>query len=802
MDVKRYLPEGITREERTRRLNGRIRTERPGICVERARFVTESDRMTVGEPPVIKRAKALRHILENMHVYILDDELIVGHHAARLRHAPMFPETCSFSEVELDLCPVRKVDTLRISEEDKRYLLDEIYPYWKGRNQGDVTAHYFPADLKREMGFKNRIFNPVSRTRSGYGHYTPDFPAILATGFEGVRRRAEEALRALDDYDPEYGDKALFYRSAVIVAEGVRIFGERHAALAREMAEREGDPRRRRELELIAAACGQVPYRPARTYHEALQSYWFTLLIDYVGQNGSAISAGRFDQYIFPYYDADMRAGRIAKADAAELLEALLVQHLDIIKAGAHETARNNGGFATTIHLSLSGVDRDGNDATNELSYLVLDADRHVFNSEPNIGLRVGRATPDAMIEKALENLAAREGGKYPIFNDDAIIPALEKDGVEHADAMDYSIVGCVEPTPSGNTMGLTNACFFNVAKCLELALNDGACMLTGDRMGPATGGVAVMGTYDDVWNAFLGQLAYAARRTTLAMNIIVAAIARHAPHVFPSLVTRGCLEKGRDAAAGGAKYNYVGIQAVGVVDAADSLYAVKKLVFDDGEVTLAKLREMLLANFADDELFRQRCLNRVAKYGNDVPEVDDVARRVAEAYCREIRRGTDIRGGKYRAGLYCLSSNTPIGRQTAALPSGRLAGTPLADGGVSPKHGMDVCGPTAAAKSVARLDHSLATNGTNYNQKYLASLVAKPENRKRLVQMVRTYFKLGGFQIQFNVLSPGTLRDAQAHPDAHRSLVVRVAGYSAFFVELDAEIQDEIILRTEQAAW
>jgi formate C-acetyltransferase len=800
MNVKTYLPSGITREERTRFLNDRIRRQRPGICTERARLVTESDRATRGEPTVIKRAKALRHILENMRVYILDEELIVGHHAAKLRYAPMFPEVCAFSEAELDLCPTRKVDTLRIAEEDKRYLLDEIYPYWEGKNQGDLASHYFPDDLKREMAFANRIFNPVSRTRSGYGHYTPDFQCILENGFGGVERRARERLAALDDFDPGYGDKMLFYKSVLIIVDGVGTFARRYAELAGNMAAAEADPRRRRELERIADVCARVPYQPARTYHEALQSYWFTILIDYIGQNGSAISAGRFDQYVFPYYDADLKEGRMTREDAAELLEALLVQHLDIIKAGASETARNNGGFATTIHLGVSGVDKDGNDATNDLSYLVLEADGNVFNSEPNIGLRVSRNTPDDIIEKALENLATREGGKYPIFNDDAIIPALERDGVGHGDAMDYSIVGCVEPTPSGNTMGLTNACFFNVAKCLELALNDGVCMLSGERMGPSTGNVAAMTSYEDVWNAFHEQLAHAARRTILAMNIIVAAIARHAPHVYCSLVAKDCLERGLDAAAGGAKYNYVGVQAVGIADVADSLYVVKKMVFDDGAATLPELRNMLLANFADDELFRQRCINRVAKYGNDVPEVDEVARRVAEAYCAEIRRGRDIRGGIYRAGLYCLSSNTPIGRQTAALPSGRLAGTPLGDGGVSPKHGMDLCGPTAAAKSVARIDHSLATNGTNYNQKYLSSLMAKPENRKRLVKMIRAYFGMGGFQIQFNILSPEALRDAQVHPEAHRSLVVRVAGYSAFFVELDSEIQDEIIARTELA--
>lgn len=801
MQTKHYLPDGITREERTRFLNDRIRTQRPGISVERARLVTESDRQTQGEPTIIKRAKALAHVLENMRVYILDEEIIVGHHADQLRYAPMFPEICDFSEIELDLCPNRKVDTLQISPEDREYLLNEIYPYWEGKKQGDLASHYFPPSLKKELACKNKVFNPVSRTRSGYGHYTPDFPTILKTGFVGVQKQAEEALRNLSDFDPDYADKMYFYQSVIIIAEVVRVFADRHAVLAREMAATESDPRRKQELEYIASVCERVPYYPASNYHEALQSYWFTLLIDYIGQNGSAISAGRFDQYIYPFYHADMENGSITREDAMELLEALLVQHLDIIKAGAYESVRNNGGFATTIHLSISGVDTQGKDATNDLSYMVLEADKHVFNSEPNIGLRVSRNTPDDIIEKLLENLADCEGGKYPIFNDDAIIPALERDGASHEDAMDYSVVGCVEPTPSGNTMGLTNACFFNVAKCLELALNNGVCMLTGDKMGPETGDVAAMASYDDVWKAFYTQLEYFTRRTTLAMNLIIAAIARHAPHVYCSLVTQGCLEKGLDSAAGGAKYNYVGIQAVGIADTADSLYVLKKMVFDDKVVILAKFREMLLVNFQNDELLRQRCINHVAKYGNDIDEVDEIARQVAETYCHEVCRGTDMRGGKYRAGLYCLSSNTPIGRQTAALPSGRLAGTPLGDGGVSPKHGMDTSGPTAAAKSVAKLDHSLATNGTNYNQKYLASLMAKPENRKRLVQMIRTYFKLGGFQIQFNILSPETLKNAQANPEAYRSLVVRVAGYSAFFIELDSEIQDEIIQRTEMAS-
>lgn len=798
MKKKKYLPPGIDRATRTARLNSRMRDVRPGICVERAGLVTESDMATRGEPVVVKKAKALRHVLKNMRVYILDDELIVGHHAAKLRHAPLFPEISSLSGEELDLCPTRKVDTLEILAGDKEYLLTEIYPYWKNKCQADVAASYFPPDLKKELSHPNRVFNPISRTRSGYGHYAPDFPTVLKDGFVGIEIKAGQMLASLSDLDPHYGEKSHFYRSVGIVCEGVREFGLRHSRLAREMAERETDPRRKKELELIAKVCARVPYFPAASYHEALQSYWFTILIDYIGQNGSAISAGRFDQYIDPFYRADLASGALGREDAMELLEALLVQHLDIIKAGAYESVRNNGGFATTIHLTVSGVDQLGTDATNATSMMVLEADRNVFNSEPNVGLRVAENTPDAVIESALENLAGNEGGKYPIFNDDAIIPALEADGVGHADAMDYSVVGCVEPAPSGNTMGLTNACFLNVAKCLELALNDGECMLTGDRMGPATGRAEDMPSYDALWRAFLRQLDYFTGRAILAMNLIVGAVARHNPHIFCSLVTGDCLERGLDSAAGGARYNYVGIQGVGVIDVADSLAAVRKMVFEDNAVSLGELRGLLRRNFEGEELLRQRLLNRVPKFGNDIPEVDELARDVAAAYCRAIRRGRDMRGGAYRAGLYCLSSNTPMGRQTAALPSGRLSGTPLADGGVSPKHGMDRAGPTAAAKSVASIDHALATNGTNFNQKYLAGLMASPANRRRLVQLIRAYFKMGGFQIQFNILSPETLRNAQADPAAHRSLVVRVAGYSAFFVELDPDIQNEIIARTE----
>jgi len=798
-----YLPEGLTRSERTEKLNKSMRGTKTCICVERARLVTESYKMTEGQPVILRRAKALAYILKNMTIFIGDDELIVGNHASHQRWAPMFPDLFAFSKEELDYCPVRNVDTLCIPEEDKAYLMNDIYPYWKGKNLSDISHSYFPKDILELLSKDIKVFDPLSRLKSGYGHYVANFRKIINSGFVQVETEAEFYLKNLDELDPDYSEKMLFYQSVIIICQAIEEYASRFHQLALKLAGSESDPRRKKELQLIAGACACVPYNPATNFHEALQSYYFTILIDYIFQNGSAISAGRFDQYIYPFYIRDINEGRISKDEAQEFIEALFVKHSDIIKAGTYGSVKNNGGFATTIHLSISGVDENGKDATNELSYMVLDADRNVFNSEPNIGVKVSTDCPDRLIEKLIETLVVKEGGKYPIFNDRAISQALmDQDAVSEKDARDFCVVGCVEPTPSDSCMGITNACFFNVAKCLELALNNGVCMLTNEQLGPETGDPKTFNTFQQVLDAFEEQLTYFADKTILTLNIITKVISIYAPHIYCSLILDDCLEKGLDAAAGGARYNFIGVQAVGVIDTADSLVALNELVYKKKEISMSELVEALKNNFSNDEILRQKLINRVPKFGNDILEPDEMARYVAEKYCMKMKRGKDFRGGNYRAGLYCLSSNTPFGQQTAALPSGRPAKTPLEDGGVSPKHGMDMNGPTAAIKSIARINHSLATNGTNYNQKYLPALLKNAKSRKHLVEIIKAYFALDGFQIQFNVVSPETLKKAQLNPEEYRGLVVRVAGYSAFFVELDKDIQDEIISRTENVSF
>ena len=780
--MKKLLPEGIEREGRTAFLNDRMRKVVPSICIERAKIVTESYKKTEGMPYVLRRAIALKDVLEQMTIFIDEEELIVGNHGSRARAALIFPEFGLLSRNELDLMPIRKVDTLQISEEDKEELLQDIYPYWKEKCTDSYIREYVDSEIMDVLDSEYRVFNPLSRARSGYGHYLPNIEKIIKYGFREVERQASEK-----DSD--------FYRAVLIICEGIKSFQQRFADLALKMANDCKNDRRKQELFMIAENCKRVPYEPATSFYEALQSYWFTILIDYCGQNGSAISGGRVDQIFYPYYKQDIENGIMNKEDARELLEAFWVKHSDIIKAGTYSSAKNNGGFATTINFVVGGVDSDGNDAVNELSYLCLDVEETVFNSEPNTSVRLSKKNSDAFMKRVLDILVHKEGGKLPFFNDEIIIPALVGDGYTLEEARNYAIVGCVEPTGYGNTMGRTNSCYFNLAKCLELALFDGVCQMSKQQMGPKTG--TKFSCFEDVVKAYETQVEYFVEMMVKSLNGIEEIHRNYGQHVYCSMLLDGCLESGLDCTDGGAKYDFAGVQGVGMVDVADSLMAIKKLVFEDGMVDLQDVLKAMESDYQDNEVLRQMMIHKVGKYGNDLDDVDEMANYVAKHYCQTVKKYHTLNGGNYRAGLFCLSSNTPLGKQVCALPSGRKCGVPLADGGVSPKHGMDCLGPTASSKSVAKVDHSLASNGVNFNLKFMPTILKTESDRQKLMDVIRTYFSLGGMHIQFNVLSSEKLLEAQKNPEKYRSLVVRVAGYSAFFVELDKDIQDEIISRT-----
>jgi len=795
--MKLYLPEGIAKNQRTGILNADMRASIPSICLERARLVTESYQLSEGEPFVIQRAKALAHTLKNMTIFIRPEEIIVGNHASKQRFAPLYPETGPFSEDELDLMPVREVDTLQISYEQKRELLDEIYPWWKGKCLEDITWDRFPDDLKSFAKTPNAVFDVLSRARSGYGHYLPNISRVIREGFQTIESEAKERLSNLTENDGRFEEKQHFYNAVLIICSGVKKFGERYADLAGTFCQTEKDQRRAKELELIAKACRQVPYQPARNFHEALQTYWFTLLIDYIFQNGSAISCGRFDQFIFPYYERDIREKKLTKSEAQEFIEALWVKHNDVIKACTYNSARNNGGFSTSAHLTLGGVTRDGSDACNELTFLCLDADQNVFNCEPNIGLRISTKNPLELPKKVFDILGTNGGGKYPLFNDDVIINALVKDGLPLEEARDYAIVGCVEPTPYGNSLSISNACYFNLAKCLEFVFTNGKCLLTSQKMGLETGDPCNFHSMDDVKIAFEKQTSYFIEKMTASLNIIEETIAQYTPHIYCSLLLDYCMVNGKDSAAGGSRYNYCGVQGVGVPDVGDALMAVDKLVFREKKILMDDLVEMLQNDFSHAEHERSLLLFDAPKYGNDIDEVDMYVRYAAEYYCKEVGKHKEWRGGKFRPGLYCVSANTPIGRQVGAMANGRKAKSPLADGGISPKQGADTCGPTAVFLSASKLNLELVTNGVDLNMKLLPSLAKTDLDRIKLAQMVLGYFAAGGMHVQFNIISDETLRDAQKNPTSYRNLVVRVAGYSAFFVDLDVDIQNEIISRT-----
>ena len=777
----------IGEELRSNYLNNRMRSVVPAICIERAKIVTESYKQSEGMPYIIRRASALKDLLEQMTIFIDEYELVVGNHGSSSRAALIFPEFGTFSKEELDLMPVRKVDTLQISEEDKNTLLNDIYPYWETRCTDSYIRDYVDKEIMDVLDSPYRVFNPLSRARSGYGHYLPNIENIIHIGFKGIEEKIQKLIEEKGSSD--------FYEAVLIVCEAVKKFQNRYSKLAYEMAEKEVDENRKQELLLIGDACSRVPYYPAQSFHEALQSYWFTILIDYCGQNGSAISGGRVDQIFYPYYKHDLEENKIDEEDVKELLAAFWVKHSDIIKAGTYSSARNNGGFATTINVVVGGVDKDGNDAVNELSYICLDVEKMIFNSEPNTSIRLSSKNPDAFIRKALNVLVENEGGKLPYFNDDIIIPALLMDGYSLEDARNYAIVGCVEPTGYGNTMGRTNSCYFNLSKCLELALFDGVCQMSNVQMGPKTGNVFTC--FDDVFTAYKKQVEYFVEMMVKSLNGIEQIHKQYGQHIYCSILLDGCLESGLDCTSGGAKYDFAGVQGVGMVDVADSLTVIKSLVFDKQLFTLEHIKECMRTDYKDNEITRQIVLNKASKYGNDIDEADEMATLVGKHYCDVVRQYKTLNGGLYRPGLFCLSSNTPLGKQVCALPSGRLATVPLADGGVSPKHGMDVLGPTASAKSVSKVDHASASNGVNFNLKFMPTILKTDSDKQKLIDLIRTYFSLDGMHIQFNILSSEKLLEAQKNPEKYRSLVVRVAGYSAFFVELDKEIQDEIISRT-----
>ena len=841
MGLYTYDSTPIPKSDRIPKLVENLYAKMPEIESARAVLITESYKQTENEPMIIRRAKAFQHILENIPITIRDLELVVGSSTLAPRGCQTFPEfSYEWLEAEFDTVETRSADPFYISEQTKKEL-KEANAYWKGRTTSDLaTAYMEPETL---LDIEHNIFTPGNYFYNGVGHVTVKYGEVLEIGFSGIRKKAEDELASMKVSDGNYQTKSRFLEAVMISCDAAITYARRYAKLALEMAEKCSDPVRKKELLIIAQNCANVPEKGATGFYEACQSFWFVQQLLQIESSGHSISPGRFDQYMYPYYKKDLDSGKITREFAQELLDCIWVKLNDLNKCRDEESAKGFAGYSLFQNLIVGGQNKYGEDVTNDLSFMCIEASKQVFLPQPSLSIRVWNGSPHELLMKAAD--LTRTGIGLPAYyNDEVIIPALQNRGLTLEDAREYNIIGCVEPQKSGKTNGWHDAAFFNMCRPLELVFANG--MYKGVQVGIQTGDVTKMNTFDEFYDAYKKQMEYCISLMVNADNAIDVAHAERCPLPFLASMVDDCLTRGLTAEQGGAVYNFTGPQGFGIANMADSLYAIRKLVYEDKKVSMetykealawnydkgldeksvADMSEMILKGMQDagmtvnedtakavlqtvmrlkpsDEQIQKftelhDMIDEVPKFGNAIDDVDYFARDVAYTYTRPLQKYHNPRGGQFHAGLYPVSANVPLGGQTGATPDGRYAHTPVADG-VSPSAGKDVNGPTAAATSVSRLDHFIVSNGTLFNQKFHPSALAGREGLEKFVALIRTYFDQKGMHMQFNVVDRATLIDAQKHPEKYAHLVVRVAGYSALFTTLSRSLQDDIIRRTEQ---
>lgn len=792
--------ENITTAERVHRLREELLDTTPSVCVERARLVTQGYREHEADPVVLRRAKAFAHVLDHMSIYIQDGELIVGNQASAPRAAPIFPEySTDWIENEIDDFANRKADQFIVNPADKRELIQDILPYWRGRTLYDRALAILPEEVRiaQDIG----VISGRGNITSGDGHIIVNIGRVLSEGLGFYIARAEKALA--QPAQDMAGLKARSFYQAVVVALNAAIrFSARYADLAERQADEGSDPLRRQELLEIAEVCRRVPGKPARNFQEALQSAWFVHLLTQIESNGHSFSMGRLDQYAYPYYQADLAEGRIAEPRALELLQLLWLKLFSVNKIRPWAHTRFGIGYATYQNVTVGGQTREGRDATNELSYMVLRTIRETRLTQPNVSARYHAGTPDRFLLECARTV--KLGFGMPAMkNDEIIIPALLEKGVSPEDANDYAMVGCVEAAVPGKwgyrNTGMT---FLNLLKVLELAYNDGYDPNTRQRLSPGRGLLTDFSTFDQLYNAFRDQLAYYTWSSVTFDTAADTALEEMAPDAFCSALVDDCLSRGKTIKEGGSVYDVISGPQSGLANVANALKALKRLVFDEKRLTPDQVMRALETNFEgmEGERVRQRLLH-APKYGNDIDEVDELAWSVMEDYMREAgkyhttRLGRGPIGCTYAGSTSNISANVPMGQSVCATPDGRFAGEPIAEG-VSPMHGTDTNGPTAVMRSVTKLQ-TVKMIAQLLNLRLSPSTLATEAGLKRWVQLLRGFQGLKGWHVQFNMISTETLIEAQKHPEKYRDLIVRVAGYSALFVALDKATQDDIISRT-----
>jgi trans-4-hydroxy-L-proline dehydratase len=764
----------------------------PELFADRAVAVTRSDRDTEGQPLAIRRAKMLARILDEHPIVVQDGEVIVGTKTRKPRGSPVFPEiNCGWVERDLDTLASRSNTPFFVSEATKRVLRDEVFPHWKGRQVADRLMEAVPPALWRadDRGVLYHYFR--SRT---IGHINAGYAKVLARGFDGIAGDARRVLATLAADSPADVERRKFLESVVLACDAAAAFGRRHAAVLRDLADREPDPARRRELLTMASVCDRVPAAPARTFHEALQAMWFTHLVLNLETDGHAFGPGRFDQYLYPYYRRSIDSGDLTQDQAQELLDLLWVKFDEITLAKDSGEAQTSSSYPEFQNLNIGGLARDGRDATNELSFMCLTSLDHTRLPQPGLSAQVSSRTSSRFLLRCCELL--RLGlGMPAMFNADVLVLGMVNRGKTLEDARASSLNGCVACFCDGRDR-MASSGYFNLAKCLELALNDGRDRLTGERLGPATGDPRGFEAFDEVVEAFRAQVAHFVDEKVRYDGIVRTAYATHCPVPFTSAVIDDCIERALDWHAGGARYNVSTISGVAVGTVADALSGIRTHVFERRTTTMRNLVEALDRNWEGHEALREALVNKTPHYGNDDDTADDLAALTQRIFCDEVEARRDVQGARYWVDLLPTTAHVALGEVTGATPDGRRAGTPLSEG-VSAVQGHDRRGPTAAAASVAKLDHA-RTNGTLLNMRIDPGCVETPDGLRRLAALIRGYFDRGGHHVQFNLVDRELLRDAMVHPEQHRDLMVRVAGYSDYFVLLSPEIQREILSRTE----
>ncbi len=794
-DTEHVLSKGMAAYERGQRLRERVINAENYVCIERARIATKIYREHEGENIYAVRSKVFGAIAREMKIYILDDELIVGHQAEKQRSAPIFPEMAvEWIAEEIDIFETRGQDKFIVTPEVKKEFLEEIYPYWKGKTFSDRVYSEMPPEVER-IRMDAQVYSLGLHEESGLGHVLHDYNKLVSDGLEGIMKHVKKKMKEMDLTDPDSMKRKHFYDACLSMCKSAIVYANRYSKLALQMAEEEKDPQRKEELLKISEVCARVPQFPARDFYEALQSIWFWQVLVQVYDNAVSITPGRFDQYVYPFYEKDLQSGALTKEGAQELLEAFWVKFTEPIKIYRAADAASHAGYPMGQNLVVGGVGSDGLDVTNDLSYRCLEAHSHMLLMQPNFSVRVHNKSPYIFLKKAAE--AIRLGNGMPqVVNDEVFIPALTNIGVPIQEARNYAPVGCIENTPL-NTWGRCNGGYFNLTKVVELTLSNGWCNISKKQVAPKTGDARKFMSFEELKDAFAKQMEYCVKNNVLWNNMLDMIHNEKLPVPLTSMLVGDCVEKGMDVTSGGARYNWTAPLAIGIANAGNSLMGIKKAVFDDHICSMEEMVDALENDFEGKEFLRQYLINKVPHYGNDLPEVDAMTKYATDVYFDKLQGHKTYHGGEFVGSLVPVSSFVAFGEKTGATPDGRHSGDPLADG-ISPSNGTDLNGPTAVLKSVCTLDQFRCPNGVIFNLKLDPGPIQTEEGLAKFVDLIRTYIDLKGGHIQFNVVSADTLKEAQKNPAQYKGLVVRVAGYSAFFNELSAEVQNGIIGRTE----